>query len=215
MPDRQTSKGPAHQTAADVQESRDETGGSWAGVVAVGYAVFAPLLGSNLITPLFTMALACAGLLWIGRNTPFGEIVVQQMMLGGGLGLLVPPMTTSLLGSVKRSQAGVASGTLNAMRQTGSLLGIALFGSLIAGRGEFFSGMRGALIISLLVLAVGASLTWQLRQRGGDRKEPSDRTLSASETPPTWPTGSRSNQATQGWRASGRRGTRRLNQSRP
>jgi DHA2 family methylenomycin A resistance protein-like MFS transporter len=89
-------------------------------------------------------------------------------------------MTTSLLGSVERSQAGVASGTLNAMRQTGSLLGIALFGSLIAGHGEFFPGMRSALIISLLVLAVGASLTWQLRQRGGDREEPANRALSAS-----------------------------------
>ena len=39
-------------------------------------------------------------------------------------------MTSSLLGSVPRSQAGVASGTLNAIRQAGGAIGVALFGAL-------------------------------------------------------------------------------------
>jgi hypothetical protein len=57
---------------------------------------------------------------------------------------------------VDRSRAGVASGTLNSARQTGSVIGVALFGSLIAG-GGLVSGLHVALEISLgLVLAVAA-----------------------------------------------------------
>jgi MFS transporter, DHA2 family, methylenomycin A resistance protein len=108
------------------------------------------------------MGLGCAGLMWTGHGTPLSELVVQQVLLGGGLGLLVPPMTGSLLRSVEPSRSGVASGTLNAMRQTGSLLGIALFGSLIVGRGQFYAGMHIALGISLAVLLASGLLAAQL-----------------------------------------------------
>ena len=63
------------------------------------------------------------------------------MIIGGGLGLLVPPLTATLLGSVEKSRSGIAAGVLNATRQTGSVLGVALFGALI-GRPDTF--MRGA-----------------------------------------------------------------------
>jgi DHA2 family methylenomycin A resistance protein-like MFS transporter len=66
-------------------------------------------------------------------------------------------MTASLLGSVERSRSGVASGTLNSARQTGSVIGVALFGSLVAGRGHLVSGVHLALAISAgLTLAVAA-----------------------------------------------------------
>lgn len=63
-------------------------------------------------------------------------------------------MTASLLGSVERSRSGVASGTLNTARQTGSVIGVALYGSLIAG-GRLVAGLHEALAISLgLALSV-------------------------------------------------------------
>jgi len=113
----------------------------------------------TILLGLAGMAVGCVGLIWTGHATPYSEIVVQQVLLGAGLGLLVPPMTASLLQSVERSRSGVASGTLNAMRQTGSLLGIALFGSLIAGGAHFFAGLHDALAISLALLLVGGLLT--------------------------------------------------------
>jgi hypothetical protein len=42
---------------------------------------------------------------------------------------------------VDPSRSGVASGTLTAFRQTGSVLGVALFGSLLAGLGAA-AGLR-------------------------------------------------------------------------
>jgi hypothetical protein len=44
--------------------------------------------------------------------------------------LPVPPLTSTLLGSVEKSRSGMAAGVLNSTRQPGSVLGVALFGSL-------------------------------------------------------------------------------------
>jgi DHA2 family methylenomycin A resistance protein-like MFS transporter len=76
--------------------------------------------------------------------------------MGAGLGLLVPPLTSALLGSVDKAQSGIASGVLNAMRQTGSVIGVALFGSFIAGSAGFIPGARMALAVSAGLLIAGA-----------------------------------------------------------
>jgi MFS transporter, DHA2 family, methylenomycin A resistance protein len=48
---------------------------------------------------------------------------------------------------------------LNATRQTGSVLGVALFGSLVAG--SFMTGLHASLIISTIVLLTAAgSIYW-------------------------------------------------------
>ena len=104
-------------------------------------------------------AAGCLALLGIGQGTGYGIICVPLIAMGGGLGLLVPPMTATLLGSVEKSRSGVAAGMLNSTRQTGSVLGVALFGSLVGGQGDaFLFGLRAALIVSA-VLLIGAAGT--------------------------------------------------------
>jgi DHA2 family methylenomycin A resistance protein-like MFS transporter len=103
-------------------------------------------------------AAGCVALLGIGRDTSYWAIFAQLLAMGGGLGLLVPPLTSTLLGSVEKSRSGVAAGVLNSTRQTGSVLGVALFGSLIGQSNAFLFGARAALIISALLL-VGAAAT--------------------------------------------------------
>ena len=77
-------------------------------------------------------ALGCLGLLWTEAGTSYWAIFAQMIAISGGLGLLVPPLTSTLLGSVDKARSGIAAGVLNATRQTGSVLGVALFGSLVA-----------------------------------------------------------------------------------
>jgi DHA2 family methylenomycin A resistance protein-like MFS transporter len=62
-----------------------------------------------------------------------------------------------LLSSVDKARSGIAAGVLNSTRQTGSVLGVALFGSLVARPDAFIIGIREALIIStkLLLSAAG------------------------------------------------------------
>jgi MFS transporter, DHA2 family, methylenomycin A resistance protein len=135
---------------------------------------FVPMVGAVLITNLFApkvsatvgaplavaggaaaMAIACLALLGTAQGAPYGRLVAQFIALGGGLGLLVPPLTSMLLGSVDKSRSGIASGVLNSMRQIGSVLGVALFGSMIAMYG-LVPGMHVSLVISAVLLATSA-----------------------------------------------------------
>jgi DHA2 family methylenomycin A resistance protein-like MFS transporter len=142
--------------------------------IATGLA-FVPMLGMvlpvNLIAPRAAerfgarpviaagaglAAAGCGALLLIAPGTPYWAIGPQLLAMGAGLGLLVPPMTSTLLGSVDKSRSGIAAGVLNSTRQTGSVLGVALFGSLLGGS-AFILGARAALLISMILL-LGAAL---------------------------------------------------------
>lgn len=120
------------------------------------------------------MAAGCATLLGARAATPYTALVTQLVAFGFGLGLIVPAMTATLLGSVERSRSGIASGTLNTARQTGSVIGVGLFGSLITG-GRLVSGLHLALAISLVlsvvVLGLCAAIPRQTMSRPSRRAE--------------------------------------------
>ncbi len=82
------------------------------------------------------------------------------MIIGAGLGLLVPPLTSTLLGSVEKSRSGIAAGVLNSTRQTGSVLGVALFGSLAGQANAFVAGTHWSLIISACLLFAAGAAIW-------------------------------------------------------
>jgi MFS transporter, DHA2 family, methylenomycin A resistance protein len=142
--------------------------------LATGLA-FLPLMGAVLLTNLIaaratrrfgalptiaagalSFAVGCVALLGIDRGTHYWALVLQLLALGAGLGLLVPPLTSTLLGSVDKARSGIAAGVLNSARQTGSVVGVALFGSLLGGSHGFVAGTRAALVISA-VLLIGAA----------------------------------------------------------
>src|SRR5437899_2679162 len=101
-------------------------------------------------------AAGCVALLSIASDTRYWAIGAQLVVLGGGLGLVVPPLTSTLLGSVEKSRSGIAAGVLNATRQTGSVLGVALFGSLVGAGNEFIAGAHASLVVSAARLLAGA-----------------------------------------------------------
>jgi DHA2 family methylenomycin A resistance protein-like MFS transporter len=113
-------------------------------------------------------AAGCLALLGIEPGTSYRAMGVQLIVIGAGLGLLVPPLTSTLLGSVEKSRSGIAAGALNSTRQTGSVLGVALFGSLVGQSRAFIAGVHASLIISAcLLLAAGAAI-WR---GASERKE--------------------------------------------
>lgn len=100
-------------------------------------------------------AIGCFFLAAISADTPYTDLWWQMLMIGAGIGLTVPPMTSALLATVDRRRSGVASGVLNTTRQAGSVIGVALFGSLIANGNHFIPGLHLALYISAVVLVIG------------------------------------------------------------
>jgi MFS transporter, DHA2 family, methylenomycin A resistance protein len=106
-------------------------------------------------------ALGCLAMLNIAPTTSYVALCVQMIVIGTGLGLLVPPLTATLLASVEKARSGIAAGVLNATRQTGSVLGVALFGSLIGKSSAFVDGTHASLVISAFVLlAAAGAVLW-------------------------------------------------------
>ena len=152
---------------------------------ATGLA-FVPMMGAvlpvNLIAPRVTerigapatiaagatlSAAGCLALLGIAAHTSYWAISAQLIAISTGLGLLVPPLTSTLLGSVAKSRSGIAAGVLNATRQTGSVLGVAMFGALVGQSSAFITGLHASLIISAGVLLAAAAAIW----RGASMKD--------------------------------------------
>jgi DHA2 family methylenomycin A resistance protein-like MFS transporter len=110
---------------------------------------------------------AMAALLPLSAHTPVWLVLVLLLPLSIGGALAVPALTALLMDAVPAERAGTASGLLNALRQTGGALAVALFGTLLVSAGGGFSlpGMRLGLLAVAAVLVVTAALTRFLLRR--------------------------------------------------
>jgi fucose permease len=109
--------------------------------VAVSIAV-ASILGPRLVERIGTtavvavgLAVFAAGLGWastVDAVTPYGEIAMQMVLLGGGLGLTTAPATEAIMGSLSADKAGIGSAVNDTTRELGGTLGVAIVGSVFA-----------------------------------------------------------------------------------
>ncbi|MGW3813482.1 MFS transporter [Streptomyces sp. NPDC005046] len=112
-------------------------------------------------------ALAVFGLLWIDEGTSRPVIAAMLIPVGLGLGFFVPSLTAILLNDIAADRAGMAAGILNSFRQTGGALAVAVFGALVADRGEFIVGLRVALCVAAVMLTATTAAALMLpRGRG-------------------------------------------------
>jgi EmrB/QacA subfamily drug resistance transporter len=68
----------------------------------------------------------------IDANWP--TLILPFAVSGFGIGMVMPPMTSAVMGSVAPDRAGQASGVISSTRQIGSVLGIAVMGTLLINR---------------------------------------------------------------------------------
>lgn len=86
-----------------------------------------------------------------GVHSSYLLLVVAYSLIGIGMGFVNPPITTTALAGMPVSQAGVAGGIAASTRQVGTVLGIALLGSLLA------DGLRSRLATGLAPLHLARS----------------------------------------------------------
>lgn len=93
---------------------------------------------NSLFGPFWLIAGCCllyaagfTGLLVLRGNAPYWLIALCFPPLGLAAGIITPVATAVVMNSVVKEQAGLAAGLLNASRQAGSALGIAIFGGLL------------------------------------------------------------------------------------
>lgn len=77
---------------------------------------------------------AMLGMMQFDAHTPWFATASLMVMLGLGMGLAVPSTSMAVMATVPRARSGMASATMNALRQTGMTIGIALLGALMSGR---------------------------------------------------------------------------------
>jgi MFS transporter, DHA2 family, methylenomycin A resistance protein len=87
----------------------------------------------TILTGLVMLSTGAFGLSLATAGSSFGILAPLLSLLGLGAGLVAPPMNAAILASVEPELAGIGSGVLNAGRQIGTALGVAVFASLFVG----------------------------------------------------------------------------------
>ncbi|MFF7232983.1 MFS transporter, DHA2 family, methylenomycin A resistance protein [Streptomyces sp. 2323.1] len=128
-------------------------------VPAVGVAAFGSALSGRLTAragprlPMMAgLLVGAAGLLgWLaaGPDTPWAVLAVPMAGAGFGSSLTMPAATSVMMEAAPGERGGVAAAVFNTARQTGSALGVALFGTLVA------TGLVPGLHLSVLIGAAG------------------------------------------------------------
>jgi len=127
------------------------------GKVVARYGTRVPMIAGALIAAAGYAWLALAG---VSAEAPVAAMLPGLVLIPAGMGLAVPPMTTSVLSAVDARMAGTASGVLNAARQAGGALGVAVYGALAASPValDAIAGTRHAVLVSAALLLVAAAL---------------------------------------------------------
>jgi EmrB/QacA subfamily drug resistance transporter len=111
-------------------------------------------------------ALGVALLTRIGPQTSYlTDVLLPVTLLGVGLTLTVAPLTSTVLGAVEESRAGLASGVNNAVARTAGLLIVAMLPALTGLGADGFSepaslapAFRTAMVICAVLLALGGAV---------------------------------------------------------
>ncbi|MEU9875705.1 MFS transporter [Streptomyces phaeochromogenes] len=94
-----------------------------------------PRIGPKVVIPA-GFAIAAVGMAWltgIGLDSSYSTDVLPQLLLiGVGLGIVMPPAMALATSGIAPEDAGVASATVNAMQQVGGSIGTALLNTLAA-----------------------------------------------------------------------------------
>jgi EmrB/QacA subfamily drug resistance transporter len=97
-----------------------------------------------------------------GVHESYSSMVAPFVLAGAGMALVFAPAANAVLSSVRTEQAGQASGAMNAIRELGGVLGIAVLATVFTSSGsyassqEFINGLIPAMWVGVAVLGAGA-----------------------------------------------------------
>lgn len=140
-------------------------------VVAAGSALsgrYTAHTGSPRATMLIGLVVGGIGLLGLlVADHSYGLLVAPLVAAGFGMSFTMPAATTAVVEAAPAEQAGLASGVVNAARQVGSVIGVALLGALFPD-----SGLHIAVVIAGATFLLGAVLTVFTVRHGSRRRAP-------------------------------------------
>jgi DHA2 family methylenomycin A resistance protein-like MFS transporter len=118
-------------------------------------------------------AAGALALIALVSGAPNGVAIAPLLAIGLAAGYITPAATAPALAVVEQGHAGVAAGVLNSARQSGSALGVAVFGSVIGANMPFVFAMRVVLCAAAAVAIVAALVWWRATMAPGLRADSS------------------------------------------
>jgi MFS family permease len=79
---------------------------------------------------MFSASIGLFGLSFVRVDSSYNAIWPFQILMGAGMALTMPAVSATGMAAVERTKAGIASGVINASRQVGGALGIAVLGGI-------------------------------------------------------------------------------------
>jgi EmrB/QacA subfamily drug resistance transporter len=105
----------------------------------------------------------------LGQSASYWDLFPALLVGGVGMSLTMTPSAAAATRSVPVDKAGVGAAVLNAARQTGGSIGIALMGAIMAHEAggvrtpeAFMAGFEPALLVSAGIAVVGAAVAYLL-----------------------------------------------------
>ncbi len=161
-------------------------------------------VGSRLLTTSgqSLIAVGMVQLAFLPVEASLGRVVFALATVGVGMAAFSAPNTSAVMGSVERSQLGVASGFLGTMRFAGQGMSVAILGAIAASRlgaaggrvifshtaighaaaDEYHAGYHDAMLVGAGLALVGALVSLVREERGnGPAARGSSRTASGGD----------------------------------
>jgi DHA2 family methylenomycin A resistance protein-like MFS transporter len=115
-------------------------------------------------TPMLAgLLLGGAGLISLvvaGPHSAYPWLIVPMAAAGFGMALTMPAATASVIEAAPADRGGIASGVVNAARQSGGVLGIALLGAMVQVHSAFIPGLHTGVIIAGGAFLLAAAITF-------------------------------------------------------
>jgi MFS transporter, DHA2 family, methylenomycin A resistance protein len=136
------------------------------GVFVVGNLLFTRITGragtrQPLMVGLAVAGFAAIALTAVSESTPYWVLGVLMAVTSLGVGVAVPAMTTSLVEAAGRENANVAGATLNATRQIGTLMGVAVVGLVMSASAGWYRSASISFLIAAGCFLVSSALAWR------------------------------------------------------
>ncbi len=112
-----------------------------------------------IVLGLAALSASAAIFLFLPQPAPFALLGPVMALSGIGAGLVAPSMNAAILASVPAALSGIGSGVLNASRQVGTALGVAVFASLFHPGAELVAvrtSLGCASVLYLVAMAIAA-----------------------------------------------------------
>jgi EmrB/QacA subfamily drug resistance transporter len=134
------------------------------------------------------LALQAVGLAWIAAvstaTVAYASLVGPFILSGIGMAMFFAPVANVVLSAVRPQEEGKASGTNNAIREVGGVLGVAVLASIFARYGgyespqTFADGLVPAIWVGAVVVGVGAVVTLLIPRK----RRPAEASVTDEET---------------------------------